>query len=176
MRHPHQPLTRGKGIEDALERDPRAPPKRGRGPWWRQQTPSVGFRPPGRRCTCHSDGITAAAEKQVRGFLARPDEWSPHSAVSREMANETPESRRFTASRLKWGRSSANGVRCSSWPCIQSRPKARNPPTRGAREARSLRRRSLTAGPAFAGSTSWQACPRWNPGDRAGELRLTPLR
>jgi hypothetical protein len=46
-----------------------------------------------------------------------------------------------------------NGVRCLNWPCIQSRPKARKPPTRDAREARSLRRRSLTAGPALAGST-----------------------
>ena len=48
-----------------------------------------------------------------------------------------------------------NGVRCVHWPCIQSRPKARKPPTRDAREARSLRRRSLTAGPALAGSTGY---------------------
>jgi hypothetical protein len=41
-----------------------------------------------------------------------------------------------------------NGVTCLNWPCIQSRPEARKPPTRSAREARSLRRRSLTAGPA----------------------------
>ena len=48
-----------------------------------------------------------------------------------------------------------NGVRCVHWPCIQSRPKARKPPTRYAREARSLRRRSLTAGPTLAGSTGY---------------------
>ncbi len=48
-----------------------------------------------------------------------------------------------------------NGVRCICWPRIQSRPKARKPPTRDAREARSLRRRSLTAGPTLAGSTGY---------------------
>src|SRR5207253_4330154 len=48
-----------------------------------------------------------------------------------------------------------DGVRCVHWPRNQSRPKARKPPTRDAREARSLRRRSLTAGPTLAGSTGY---------------------
>jgi hypothetical protein len=64
---------------------------------------------------------------------------------------------RSSASGWGWGRRLSrshvpNGVRCLNWPCIQSRPKARKPPTRSAREARSPRRRSLTAGPALAGS------------------------
>jgi hypothetical protein len=39
-----------------------------------------------------------------------------------------------------------NGVRCLDWPCIRSRPKARNPPTREAREARSLRATEFDCG------------------------------
>lgn len=42
-----------------------------------------------------------------------------------------------------------------TWPCIRSRPPCK-PPTRDAREARSLRRWSLTAGPALAGSTGYK--------------------